>query len=99
MGEAGGLALIKKLVANFQYTWSGKVERALEDGYFSFKDIECCVASGKVHKIKKDRLKDSVGEKIYVIKGKDLSGYDFYTQGKIMRNEEGQIYFFISAHS
>ena len=98
MGESGGLALIKRLVASGDHRYSEKVHEALEDYYFSPEDIECCICSGYVYKIKKDRHKNSIGNKVYIIKGKDSHGYDFYTQGKIMRGAQGKIYFLITAH-
>ena len=98
MGHAGGLVLIKKLVANKDYTYSDKVEEFLRDGFFTFEDIECCILGGYVYKTMKDKHKNSIGNKVYVIKGKDLCGYDFYTQGKIVKDKAGRIYFFITAH-
>jgi hypothetical protein len=94
----GGLRTIKLLVAAGYYDWSEKVQNAIEDGWFEPEDLERCIETGKVAKVKKDVVGGSVGQKTYAILGSDCSGCRFYTAGKIVKAARGQEYFFITAH-
>lgn len=96
--EPGGLESIKILVLNKHYDYGEKVEDYLAGGYFTLEDIESSILNGSVYKTKKDKFKNSIGNKVYYIIGKDTHGYDFYTQGKIVKAEEGKGYFLITAH-
>ncbi len=96
--RAGGIQLIRWLVGQGTYDWSEKVQTLIQDGWFEPEDLEVCVATGTVTKTQKDELRDSVGEKKYVILGRDRSGYSLYTVGKIKRGPAGRLYFFITAH-
>lgn len=98
MEDSGGLDCIQKLVINWDYSISEKVKDALDSGFFTLEDIETSILTGYVHKRTNDRLKQSIGNKVYHIIGRDTHGYEFYTQGKIIQSEEGKIYFFITAH-
>ncbi|MBI1928758.1 hypothetical protein HYR99_31495 [Candidatus Poribacteria bacterium] len=70
----------------------------MQQGWFDEKDLEESIRTGVVQKTEKDRFKNSVGNKVYVILGRDTHGKAFYTAGKILRSNEGKIYFFITAH-
>jgi hypothetical protein len=95
--RAGGLSLIQELVREDQYDWSHHVNEQIEDGQFDQADLEACIASGSVTKTARDRLRHSVGNKVYIIVGRDTHGRPFYTAGKIVRGN-GYTYFFITAH-
>lgn len=95
--QAGGLPLIQELVRQGNYDWSNHVQDQIEEGKFDPTDLEACIASGSVTKTERDRLRNSVGHKVYVIVGRDTRGRPFYTAGKIMR-DNGRLYFFITAH-
>jgi len=71
----------------------------MEEGWYSEEDLECCIRSAtKIYKVEKDELKASVDGKKYVIIGKDTYGCLFYTCGKVIKDDEGKLYFFITAH-
>lgn len=94
----GGLPLIRELVLSGAYHWSKKLQKQIEDGWFSRGDLLECVLTGTIHKTERDELKDSVGNKKYVIIGRDTHGNPFYTAGKIKRAGDGKYYFFITGH-
>ena len=94
---AGGLSLIQQLVREDKYDWSSHVNERIDNGQFDQTDLEACIASGSVTKTERDRLRNSVGNTVYVIVGRDTHGRWFYTAGKIVR-DNGSIYFFITAH-
>ena len=96
--RAGGLRLIRTLVERDRYDWGEKVQGMVEAGFYELEDLEECIASGVVTKTSADKLKDSVGQRKYVIEGRDRSGRQFYTAGKIKRAADGLLYFFITAH-
>jgi len=98
MPSHGGIDLIKILVSKKLYRYSSKVESFLEDGYYTTEDIELCIETGSVYKVERDEQKNSIGNKKYVIKGKDTCGNDFYTAGKIINCDGGRVYFLITAH-
>ena len=96
--RSGGLALIKYLVATERYRLSEKALELLGLGYFELEDLEHSIQCGTVLKTEKDELKNSVGNKKYVIVGRDTFGYLFYSCGKIQKFEGGKEYFVITAH-
>jgi len=63
----GGLLLIRELVLSDAYHWSKKIQQQIEEGWFSKEDLAECVLTGSVHKTERDELKDSAGNKKYVI--------------------------------
>jgi len=95
---SGGFALIQQLVAEGRYDYSQKVEDAMNSGHFDLEDLECCIVTGRVTKTSRDKLKASVGNKVYVIIGRDAKGRKFYAAGKILRTLEGLVFFFVTAH-
>jgi hypothetical protein len=96
---SGGFKLIRRLVANGCYDYSQNVEDAMNEGRFDLEDLEHCIATGKVVKTNRDELKASVGNKVYVIIGRDTRGRRFYAAGKILRSpKQGLIFFFVTAH-
>lgn len=97
MGHPGGLELIKTLVSRKKYRFSEKIELRLEEGFYALEDIEHCICNGCVYKTEKDEFKNSVGNKKYVIVGRDSHGYAFYTVGKIIKPEQDKLYFLITA--
>jgi hypothetical protein len=92
------LAKIRRMVALKRYDWSSKVEDELNQGNYETADLEVCIASGGIMKCEKDELGLASDGKKYTIVGVDRSGYAFYTAGKIKRDEDGEFYFFITAH-
>ena len=95
--KAGGLPLIRDLVAKGHYDWSSHVNERIEGGEFDEADLEACILSGTVHKTERDRLRSSVGDRVYVIAGRDTHGRRFHTAGKIIRSDV-LLYFFVTAH-
>lgn len=93
-----GFALVQRLVAEGCYDYSQKVEDAMNFGHFDLDDLECCIATGRVIKTNRDKLKASVGNKVYVIIGRDTKGRKFYAAGKILKTAEGLVFFFVTAH-
>ncbi|OIO98922.1 MAG: hypothetical protein AUJ92_00525 [Armatimonadetes bacterium CG2_30_59_28] len=93
----GGFPLIQELVRQRKYYWSNHVGQQVDAGEFDETDLEACIRSGSVKKTERDRLGNSVGNKVYVIVGRDAKGRRFYTAGKILRSN-GHQYFFITAH-
>jgi hypothetical protein len=84
-------------VSQQRYDWTEKVEAAIENGECQPEDLERCIATGVVTKTSKDRLGNSVGNKVYTILGTDCAGYEFYTAGKIVKDQDDTLYFFITA--
>jgi hypothetical protein len=97
--RAGGLTLIRALVAAGDYRFSEKVQLMIADGYYEEIDIEVSIRNGYVRKTESDELKCSVGNKKYEIQGFDTQGQIFYSVGKIIRSSTGKLYFVITAHS
>lgn len=90
---------IQLLVLKGRYNYSYKVRTFMEKGWYSEEDLECCIRSAtKIYKVEKDEKKTSVDGNKYVIIGKDTYGCLFYSCGKIIKDEEGKLYFFITAH-
>jgi hypothetical protein len=96
--RGGGLSLIRYLVATSRYRLSEKAYELLSQGFFELEDLERAIECGTVYKTEKDELKNSVGNKKYIIIGHDTSGYLFYTCGKILKLDGEQEYFVITAH-
>ena len=96
--RTGGLQLIQNLIRRGHYDWSKKIDQMMNEGWFDETDLEECILTGVVYKTENDPFKNSVGDKIYVIIGQDTHGKPFYTVGKILRSDEGTLYFFITAH-
>jgi len=94
----GGLSLIQNLVRQGRYDWSNKVDQLINAGWFDEEDLEECILTGVVQKTEKDLFKNSVGNKIYVVIGRDTHGNPFYTVGKILKANDGNFYFFITTH-
>lgn len=94
----GGFKVIQQLVADGFYDYSQKVEDAMNARQFDLEDLEHCIATGKVVKTNRDKLKASVGNRVYVIVGRDTRGRKFYAAGKIVRAPEGLVFFFVTAH-
>lgn len=90
---------IRLLVLAGKYGYSNKIRKFIEDGWYSEEDLERCISTAtKIHKVERDELKTSIDGKKYVILGKDTHGCLFYTCGKVKKDEEGKLYFFITAH-
>lgn len=89
---------IKDLVAGGNCHFSVHIQEALADYEFSEADLRCCVLQGRLHKRETDEKQDAVDSNKYVIYGRAVSGCPFYVCGKMMRDDEGRFFFFISAH-
>ncbi len=90
---------IKSLVSKSDYHYSAKVRGFIEDGWYGEEDLEHCICHAeKIYKKENDELKTAVDGKKYVILGKDRYGRSFYTVGKILKDDDGKFYFFITAH-
>ena len=93
------LRIIKALIAERRYHYSNKVRGFIEDGDFTQEDLERCILSAiEIQKAEEDELGQAVDGMKYTIIGTDTLGESFYTCGKIIRNEQEQLYFFITAH-
>ncbi len=90
--------LILELVRSGHWDFSAKVLQALEDYEFSEEDLKCCVHTGALAKSERDEYGEAVDGKKYTILGRAVSGYPFYVSGKILRDDEGNYFFFITAH-
>ena len=97
-GSPGGLLLIRQLVASGLWTASAKVREFLDRSDYTDEDLECCVANGRVHKRERDEYREAVDGSVYVIRGRAVAGHEFYAVGKILRDEEGLYFRFITAH-
>jgi hypothetical protein len=90
---------IKQLVLTDSYAYSNKVREFMEDGWFSEEDMEKSICSAtRIYKSEKDELGTAVDGFKHVILGRDSHGCLFYTCGKVIKNDEGKLYFFITAH-
>ena len=89
---------IRGLVLEDRYNYSGKVRESIEDGWYGEADLEQCISTGGICKTERDELETSVDGKKYVILGRDTCGDPFYTCGKVIKDEEGKLYFFITGH-
>ncbi len=94
----GGIALIRQLVKSGDYDYTEKVRELIEDGWFCEEDIEKCIETGELSKKQKDEVGNSIDCKKYTILGRDCAGAHFYCAGKIMKGEEGKLFFIITAH-
>ena len=93
------LRIIKALIAERRYHYSNKVRDLIEEGDFNEEDLERCILSAtEIQKAEEDELGLAIDGKKYTILGTDALGQSFYTCGKIIRNEQEQLYFFITAH-
>lgn len=96
--RGGGLPLIKHLVAEGRYLLTQKVLDLLSEGYFELEDLEHSIVNGVVEKTECDELRNSLGNKKYVIVGPDRRGYQFYCVGKIQCLGGSRLYLVITAH-
>ncbi len=93
------LRTIKALIAARRYHYSNTVRDFIEEGDFSEEDLERCILSAtEIQKAEEDELGLAIDGQKYTILGADTLGQSFYTRGKIIRNEQEQLYFFITAH-
>jgi hypothetical protein len=94
------LRIIKALVSEGRYQYSGKVQEFIEDGWFDLEDLERCILSARdIQKVEEDELGTSVDGFKYTVIGVDTHGACFYTCGKIIRvPDDENLYFFITAH-
>ena len=81
-----------------QYLLTEKAYELLSQGNFELEDLEHSIVNGRVIKTEADELSDSIGNKKYIVIGPDISGYDFYTVGKLQKLEGSRIYLVITAH-
>jgi len=79
-----------------QFSW--KIMCALEAGEFDEEDMRICVLRGWLHKRQKDEQGGSVDGYKYAIHGHDQGDYPFYVCGKIKGDEDGRLFFLITAH-
>ncbi len=94
--RAGGLNLIRSLVAELEYELCSHAQDGVTENVFSYEDLEASVNCGRVLKIENDELQNSVGNKKYTIVGNAACGRPLYSVGKIVRYAEGLTYRFIS---
>jgi hypothetical protein len=94
--KAGGLDLIRSLVAALEYELCVHAQDGVTENAFGPEDLEASVSEGHVLKIEADELKNSVGNKKYTIVGNAVCGRALYSVGKIVRYDEGLTYRFIS---
>jgi hypothetical protein len=87
-----------ELVRDDCWDLSGKVCRALGDAEFTEDDLVRCVLEGKLHKRERDEWKEAVDGRKYTIWGPGSGGRPFYICGKILADDEGRCFFFITAH-
>ena len=93
------LRQIKRLVRNGRYDYSSKVRIYIENNFYTPEDLKACILSStRIYKVEVDELGNSVDGCKYTIYGNDTNGYLFYTCGKVLRDEKGNFYFFITAH-
>ena len=94
------LGIIKSLVADRNYHYSGKVRQYIEDGWYEVSDLERCILTAtKIHKVEDDELEVAADGCKYTILGRDTFGQPFYTCGKITLSiNDKRLYFFITAH-
>jgi hypothetical protein len=94
------LHLIKTLVSEERYDFSGKVHTLMSEGDYEHRDLEVCIESARrFHKVESDELGEAIDGNKYVIFGRDTTGAPFYTAGKLLIGGDGKtVYFFITAH-
>ena len=89
---------IVELVAKKQWYFAQKVVHALDACEFTRDDLRECVLDGRLDKWERDETGEAVDGKKYVIHGCAAGGYPFYVCGKILCDDEGRFFFFITAH-
>jgi len=94
------LKKIKVLVCSEgKYRLSRHASDYIDQNLSSRPDIEHCIRYAKtISGIEKDTKGVSVDGFKYTIKGASRCGTAFYTTGLIIESEDGEIYFFITAH-
>ena len=93
------LAFIKGLIIDERYDYSSKVRKHIERGDYQEEDLEHCICTAaRIRKIEKDEQHTASDGRKYTILGRDMQGENFYTCGKLMLAENGEVYFFITAH-
>jgi len=98
-GSPGGLPLIRELVGARSWDFSLHVYERLDAGDYTEADLQRCALTGTIHKREKDEYGEAVDGNKYTIVGQAVAGYPFYVVGKILRGEEGQYFFLITAHT
>src|SRR3990172_8951522 len=93
------LKQIQSLVSERRYNYSNHIRDRIEAGEYGEDDLEHCIRTATgIYKPERDELKIAVDGKKYVIVGEDTYGCLFYTCGKVIKDEKGKLYFFITAH-
>ncbi len=90
---------ISLLVRSGQYHLSEHVvnEKIAPNDYL-VEDIEDSILSGSIVKSERDEVGVSVDGKKYTILGQTRDGLSLYTVGKIVRDDEGELYFVITIY-
>jgi hypothetical protein len=83
-------------VEAIQYT--SEALESLELGLCCVEDIDSAILNGCVKKKERDELKQSLDGWKYTFLGPDVSGYEFYCCGKLMRTGKGDVFLVITAH-
>ena len=94
--KAGGLPLIRALVADLNYELCSHAQDGVENNDFDPEDLEASINNGDIQKTEADELANSLGNKKYTIVGRSTCGRLLYSVGKIVCYPEGLTYRFIS---
>ena len=89
---------IIELIAKKQWGFGQKVLDALNACEFTRDDLRQCVLDGRLDKSERDETGEAADGRKYVIHGRAGGGYPFYVCGKILCDDEGRYFFFITAH-
>lgn len=95
------LRKIKKFVCDdSNYRLSSHVRRDyIDKDLCSIDDIKHCIRNANsIYSRAIDEMGTSVDNTIYTIIGENTFGTKFYTAGKFIKTEDGETYFFVTAH-
>lgn len=92
------LLWIQRLVRRHDYELSLKVWNNVSNGNCALKDIEHSITNGFLTKTMKDEKGESIDGKKYVICGPAFCGLGFETSGKLIKDNDSEIYFIITAY-
>lgn len=92
------LQRIKRLVLQGRIGFAAKARDEMQaDGLHADDIIETIVTASSIAKTIRSKSGDRryAGEKLYVIKGFNLSGTPIYTKGAIVKRPEGEYFYFL----
>ena len=91
-------AEIHRLMADDRFELSGHVVDKIATNYWSVDDVVRAVMTGRISTVEQDEFDDAIDGNRYTMIGDGCYGSLLETVGKIVQDNEGRLYFLITAY-